>query len=535
MERAPFKEWKSSEVARLLSLVEGERRYYQEIIAAIPVGLLIVSADLAFVSANRSFRQSFGLRGDEVPQKRVDGLLAIGGLAEKIRTVLRTTSAEYQVRLDFADRSFRVSIIPFRSWDDWNEEALLVFEDAGESRKARQPDLQDFDVVLSERDSETLRFTFVSSRVESMLGFPAERWLAEPNFWTGRIHPDDRQRVAAFYQSGRDGEIEYQAVASDQRNVWLRDSVRRHDGRLSIVTTDVTQRRLLEARESLASTIEGLRTLAGHVAHDCNNLLMIVAGYGEELAQALSSQPAVREDLDEIMKATARLGELTKQLQADTRRPALTVEQIMQALGGEVALTSQADLTEEGGFLHPGRYTVLTMRGVNPTPDISLAPLHAALRRLGGDMAIAAGQVLVYLPLSGGVPEAPAQPAPPTPPPAPVLETILIVEDEPGIRALMRKILQKHGYTILEAGSEEEALRQVREQRGPIHLLITDVMLRQSTGKNVAQQVTALRPQTKVLYVSGFTDEVTVDPSALLLKPFTLGSLLEKVRQILGS
>ena len=108
------------------------------------------------------------------------------------------------------------------------------------------------------------------------------------------------------------------------------------------------------------------------------------------------------------------------------------------------------------------------------------------------DLAVAAGQVLVYLPLSGGVPEAPAEPAPPAPPPAPVLETVLIVEDEPGIRALMRKILQKHGYTVLEAGSEEEALRQVREQRGPIHLLITDVMLRQSTGKKVAEQVTAL-------------------------------------------
>jgi DNA-binding NtrC family response regulator len=67
----------------------------------------------------------------------------------------------------------------------------------------------------------------------------------------------------------------------------------------------------------------------------------------------------------------------------------------------------------------------------------------------------------------------------------------------------MRKILQRHGYTVLEAANADEALRHAREHGGPIHLVITDVMLHQSTGKKVAEQVIALRPQTKVIYVSG--------------------------------
>ena len=531
MDRAPFKEWKSAEVARLLALVESERRYYQEIIAAIPVGLVVVSADLTFVSANRYFRQTFGLRGDEIPQKRVEGLLAIGGLADKVRVVLSAGTPELDIRLDVGDKSYRIAILPFRSWDDWNQEALLVFETSGEARKARQPDLQDFDAVLWERDATTLAITFVGGRVAPLLGFPAESWLSDPGLWLERVCTEDRDRVLAFYRVGRDGDCEYRMTKADGSAVWVRDTVRVRDGKLYVVTTDITERRSLETRESLAATMDALRKLAGRVAHDCNNLLMIITGYGEELVEALSSQPSRREDLDEILKAARRLGDITKQLQSDTRRPTLTREEVVQAFGGQVADTSDVELTEEGAFLRPGRYTVLTIRGVRTGLDISIAPLHAAVRGMGGDLAITAGEIQVYLPSgSGPVPVAPQ----PVARPQPALETILVVEDEPGIRALMRKILQRHGYTVLEAGNADDALRQAREYKGPVHLVITDVVLPQTTGKKIAEQVTALRPQTKVLYVSGFTDDVTIEPAMLLLKPFTLGSLLEKVRQILG-
>src|SRR5258708_9135157 len=75
MERADLEQWKAREVARLLALVETERRYYQEIVASIPVGLLVLSSDLAIISANRAIRKIFGLRSRDSQPARLDALL----------------------------------------------------------------------------------------------------------------------------------------------------------------------------------------------------------------------------------------------------------------------------------------------------------------------------------------------------------------------------------------------------------------------------------------------------------------------------
>ena len=77
MERSEFEQWKGREVARLLSLVETERRYYQEIVATLPVALAVLSGDRSIVSANRAFRQLFGLTVDEARKKVIEQLLAL--------------------------------------------------------------------------------------------------------------------------------------------------------------------------------------------------------------------------------------------------------------------------------------------------------------------------------------------------------------------------------------------------------------------------------------------------------------------------
>src|SRR5437764_15290719 len=75
MERAELEQWKGREVARLLALVESERRYYQEIVASVPVGLLVLSFDMAIVSSNRAVRRSFGLKSCDAVRGRLDALL----------------------------------------------------------------------------------------------------------------------------------------------------------------------------------------------------------------------------------------------------------------------------------------------------------------------------------------------------------------------------------------------------------------------------------------------------------------------------
>jgi PAS domain S-box-containing protein len=118
-------------------------------------------------------------------------------------------------------------------------------------------------------------------------------------------------------------------------------------------------------------------------------------------------------------------------------------------------------------------------------------------------------------------------------------ETILLVEDEDGIRALILGILRARGYTVLEAGRPHEALEISKKFDGPIHLLFTDVVMPQMSGREVAKQITAARPNIKVLYMSGYTDHAiahhgVLDPGVpFLQKPFTPETLAQKVRDVL--
>ena len=85
MERNDLEQWKAKEVARLLALVETERRYYQEMVAMLPVALVVLSADRHISSANRAFRQTFGLRSSDLRGKTIDQILPSDQLIEKIR------------------------------------------------------------------------------------------------------------------------------------------------------------------------------------------------------------------------------------------------------------------------------------------------------------------------------------------------------------------------------------------------------------------------------------------------------------------
>ena len=118
-------------------------------------------------------------------------------------------------------------------------------------------------------------------------------------------------------------------------------------------------------------------------------------------------------------------------------------------------------------------------------------------------------------------------------------ETILVVEDDPGIRSLARVALQSYGYTVLEAANGHEGVEVGRDHPGPIDLLATDVVLPCASGREVAEQLRAARPAMKVLYVSGYTDDAIVRhgvltaDSAFLQKPYTPTTLARKVREVL--
>jgi two-component system cell cycle sensor histidine kinase/response regulator CckA len=118
-------------------------------------------------------------------------------------------------------------------------------------------------------------------------------------------------------------------------------------------------------------------------------------------------------------------------------------------------------------------------------------------------------------------------------------ETVLLVEDEEEVRTLARLVLQRNGYHVLEATHGEEALRFCEQLQETIHLLVTDVIMPRMNGRQLAERLRQLRPDVKVLYISGYTDDAVVRHGILnrdtsfIQKPFTTDTLAQKVREVL--
>ena len=118
-------------------------------------------------------------------------------------------------------------------------------------------------------------------------------------------------------------------------------------------------------------------------------------------------------------------------------------------------------------------------------------------------------------------------------------ETILVVEDENAILKLVSTVLERHGYTVITASNGFEAIANSERHSGPIHLMVTDVIMPQMSVRELTQHMARIYPQTQVLYISGYTDDAIVHQGVLdeglnfIQKPFNPSVLLQKVREIL--
>jgi two-component system, cell cycle sensor histidine kinase and response regulator CckA len=186
-----------------------------------------------------------------------------------------------------------------------------------------------------------------------------------------------------------------------------------------------------------------------------------------------------------------------------------------------------------------------TTKPVGQGTGLGLSTVYGIVKQNGGYITIAseAGSgttVTVFWPMSDHL-EAPALPIG-TPERAPGgTETILLVEDEAGIRSLMRKTLEPHGYRILEARDVSDAMAISETHDGPIDLLLSDVIMPVLNGPDLAQRIVTRRPTIKVFYVSGFPNSLLSEQERqprrvwFLAKPFTPQSLALKVRECLDS
>jgi signal transduction histidine kinase/CheY-like chemotaxis protein len=661
MERVDLGLWKAKEVARLLALVETERRYYQEIVASMPVGLLVLAPDLSIVSSNRAIRKMFGLRGGTSALGQLDTLLP-ASILDRAREVLNTGTPQTGILAETplnGGRQLRLGIQTTRAWGDESEqEVLLTIEDVTDfsgisagSRTAttelalRQEVIGAFpaaDVIgnlgatIWAVEIPAMKFVFVNEHGRQLLGFKTNHWLETADFWTERLGPRDRDAVLAAYQPAlKPGgpkyvRLEYRPARADHRPAWIYEIARIMSDAAGNphyvigVSVDVTERRLLEDQLVQVNRTGAVGKLAARMAHDLNNVLMIVSGYAEEVLHSLPSESPLCADVRQILSATERVAALTNQMLAFTRvqsAPSSTIEinaslqemdrALRDALGSRIALENNPGLEAlavrvdpsqfyqvisafvryaretmpDGGkvtigvsrtaittnirrsdaTLHPGDYAVIRIEdtghhndnhraaifesflpGKDPETESgpALAQAYALVRQWGGDIAVANAPVTglifrIFLPVAAFEAERPRQLEPmlTTAAPETLVRTILVAEDEAGIRGLIGKILRRQGYDVLEAENGAQALQIGGERR--IDLLITDVVMPEMGGHELVEELRKWRPGLKVLYVSGYTEEPAIyaqelpPDTAYLQKPFTLGALLDKVKEVL--
>ena len=114
------------------------------------------------------------------------------------------------------------------------------------------------------------------------------------------------------------------------------------------------------------------------------------------------------------------------------------------------------------------------------------------------------------------------------------MDTILVVDDDPGVRSLAKDVLEINGYTVLDTSDPRHALRIAREHPGPIELLLTDVVMPLMNGPELAERLVAIRPEIRVLFMSGFDVSGILAPGApLIAKPFDVRALPRRVRDLL--
>ena len=183
-----------------------------------------------------------------------------------------------------------------------------------------------------------------------------------------------------------------------------------------------------------------------------------------------------------------------------------------------------------------------TTKGQGKGTGLGLATIYGIVQQAGGFITVdsrpGSGSVFhVFVPAIAG--QEPRASVDVTPPPR-GRETVLLVEDEDGVRRLARLSLERHGYTVLEANGGREAIELADAYQGRIDVLLTDVVMPEINGREVSERLLARRPDLKVLFMSGYNDDAVVrhgvvgSPAAFLQKPFDSRTLATRVRDVLG-
>jgi two-component system cell cycle sensor histidine kinase/response regulator CckA len=295
----------------------------------------------------------------------------------------------------------------------------------------------------------------------------------------------------------------------------------------------------------LDSVVRGLlRLLERLIGENITVSLVVAPDLGRVLADPGQMEQVVMNLAVNARDAMPRGGELRVEIQNVDLDDAFASEHIGVTPGPHVLLA----VTDTGVGMAPEVQKQIfepffTTKRTGEGTGLGLSTVHGIVNQSGGtiwvDSEPGRGTTFkIYLPRIVGAAAA-AQLASGTFPSLEGSGTILLVEDDEQLRQLARRILELSGYTVLEARSPEVALRIAREHDGPIHVLLTDVVMPGMSGPELAASLQRERPSMPVLYMSGYTDNAiahhgVLDPGTQLIqKPFTPNRLVQRVREVM--
>lgn len=508
------------------------KKRLQRLLDAAPDAVLEVDSEGRVVLLNRTAEKMFGYSSSELIGKSIETLVPVGsrmvhtrhrsGYAEHPRT--RPMGIGMELRAQAKDGALipvEISLSPMSTSDGTS--VIAIIRDVTEHSRAQE---------LLHRSEERLR--------------QAEKLEALARLAGGTAHEFNNLLTMILGYA----ELLYPLMTEGDRSADYVEKIRIAARRAATLTRELLA---FGRRQVLMPQVLDLNAVVGETV----NVLSRVIGEGVETSFVPATAPAwVRADCTQIEQIIANL--VINAREAMPRGGKLT-------LSLENADLVQKDLRELPTLV-PGSYVVLRVAdtGIGMDPEIrarifepffstrqfgkaaglGLATVYGIVNQSHGAISVhsrpgAGSTFSVYLPRLAEE-EVPSGTLPHSLP-SRGTETILLVEDQPYLLALTREFLERLNYTVLTASTGEHALQTARECNGAIHLLLTDVVMPGMNGRELALRLKQERPDLKVLYVSGFTDQPFAQRGSpehvdcFLEKPFELEELAQKVRTILDA